>query len=228
MIFSGYVPFTTLDYPDKIAFMILTAGCNLRCPYCHNFSSCVKSENLLEWEDIEPKLEEALFGAEAIVVSGGEPLIHEEVLDLLRLLKTYKKPLKLDTNGTSPALLTRAIKIGLSFVALDYKYPASKYGRWVDEFRKTLRVVRRLLSLDMVQYRTTAHKNFLPVKDLLKIVKELPEECNWKFQPANLVLGMLDPSCVEGPSYTEKELEKVFKLAEDKGIKVVKSQPINT
>ncbi len=27
---------TLLDYPGKVAAVLFTPGCNLRCPYCHN------------------------------------------------------------------------------------------------------------------------------------------------------------------------------------------------
>jgi Pyruvate-formate lyase-activating enzyme len=32
----GSMAVSTLDYPGKTSLVIFTAGCNFRCPYCHN------------------------------------------------------------------------------------------------------------------------------------------------------------------------------------------------
>ena len=32
----GFQKMTMLDFPGKIACTIFTAGCNFRCPFCHN------------------------------------------------------------------------------------------------------------------------------------------------------------------------------------------------
>ena len=36
MIFGGLQKTTLVDYPGKVAATVFTAGCNFRCPYCHN------------------------------------------------------------------------------------------------------------------------------------------------------------------------------------------------
>ena len=34
MLILGFQKTTLLDYPGKLASIIFTGGCNLRCPYC--------------------------------------------------------------------------------------------------------------------------------------------------------------------------------------------------
>ena len=36
MLFGGLQKTTLVDYSGKVAATIFTAGCNFRCPYCHN------------------------------------------------------------------------------------------------------------------------------------------------------------------------------------------------
>ena len=36
MYLAGLQKLTLLDYPEHVACTVFTAGCNLRCPFCHN------------------------------------------------------------------------------------------------------------------------------------------------------------------------------------------------
>ena len=38
MVIQGLQKLTLLDYPGKVACTVFTAGCNFRCPFCHNAS----------------------------------------------------------------------------------------------------------------------------------------------------------------------------------------------
>ena len=38
MVIQGLQKLTLLDYPEKVACTVFTAGCNFRCPFCHNAS----------------------------------------------------------------------------------------------------------------------------------------------------------------------------------------------
>ena len=38
MLIQGLQKLTLLDYPEKVACTVFTAGCNFRCPFCHNAS----------------------------------------------------------------------------------------------------------------------------------------------------------------------------------------------
>lgn len=44
MIIQGLQKLTLLDYPGKVACTIFTAGCNFRCPFCHNASLVVNTD----------------------------------------------------------------------------------------------------------------------------------------------------------------------------------------
>lgn len=36
VLVGGHVPASLLDWPGKVCATLFTAGCNLRCPFCHN------------------------------------------------------------------------------------------------------------------------------------------------------------------------------------------------
>lgn len=44
MILSGLQKSTLIDYPGKIACVVFTAGCNLRCGFCHNPEMVIPSQ----------------------------------------------------------------------------------------------------------------------------------------------------------------------------------------
>ena len=41
----GFQKMTMLDFPGKVACTAFTAGCNFRCPFCHNASLVTKINN---------------------------------------------------------------------------------------------------------------------------------------------------------------------------------------
>ena len=38
MRIQGLQKLTLLDFPERMACTVFTAGCNFRCPFCHNAS----------------------------------------------------------------------------------------------------------------------------------------------------------------------------------------------
>ena len=45
MVINGFQKLTLLDYPSRVACTIFTAGCNMRCPFCHNASLVTHIDN---------------------------------------------------------------------------------------------------------------------------------------------------------------------------------------
>ena len=126
---KGFQGTTLLDYPDKVASTIFLGGCNFRCPYCHN-PELIENKG----EDID---EDWLFGEiekrrnfiEGICITGGEPLLFDEITDFIRSLKRETgKLIKIDTNGYNPDLLKKVIESGkCDYIAMDIKSSLKKY-----------------------------------------------------------------------------------------------------
>lgn len=127
---KGWVKTTFIDFPGKIATVIYTEGCNLRCPICHNpelimFPDRYESIDITE---IFAYIEERKALIDGIVLSGGEPLFHPETLDLLAALRPLPVAIKLDTNGYFPERLEQIVQNkSVDMIAMDVKGSPSLY-----------------------------------------------------------------------------------------------------
>ena len=134
MQIHGFQKMTLLDYPGKVAATIFLPGCNLRCPFCHN-APLVTKINLadrMDKADIFEYLKKRKGILDGVCVTGGEPLLSDEVFDLLKELRELGYLIKLDTNGTFPERLRRAVFGGLvDSVAMDIKNSKERYAETV-------------------------------------------------------------------------------------------------
>ncbi len=130
MLIGGFQKMTVLDYPNKVACTLFLTGCNFRCPFCHN-SSLVTEKWLggVDKKEIFDYLEKRKGILDGVCVTGGEPLLNEDIDVLLSEIKNLGYLVKLDTNGTNPDKLRELIDKNLvDYVAMDIKNSADKYA----------------------------------------------------------------------------------------------------
>ena len=77
MKIHGLQKLTLLDYPGKVACTVFFAGCNFRCPFCHNASLVTHVDPALEIpeEDVIRFLKRRAGILDGVCISGGEPLL---------------------------------------------------------------------------------------------------------------------------------------------------------
>lgn len=127
MKFSGLQKTSLLDYPDRVASVLFTPGCNLRCPYCHNHQIATNPQPpFLQEGAALSVLESRKKYVDSVVVTGGEPCMHKEMPKFLAKLKERGFSVKLDTNGCYPDLLQECLGI-VDYVAMDVKTSLEKY-----------------------------------------------------------------------------------------------------
>lgn len=132
MIFHGFQKMTLLDFPGKVACTVFTGGCNFRCPFCHNallVTQLSEAEEYSEDEIIEyiRKRKGLLDG---VAITGGEPLLSDDVIAFIRKVKAEGYAVKLDTNGSFPERLKYLVNEGLvDYVAMDIKNSKELYGK---------------------------------------------------------------------------------------------------
>jgi pyruvate formate lyase activating enzyme len=130
MKFSGLQKTSLLDYPDRIASVLFTPGCNLRCPYCHNYKIAVDPTTAFSaGRRSTPNFESRKKYVDSVVITGGEPCMHKELPKFLAKLKERGFFVKLDTNGFFPDTLQECLPF-VDYVAMDIKTAQKNTSYW--------------------------------------------------------------------------------------------------
>ena len=130
MNINGLQKLTLLDYPGKVACTVFLAGCNLRCPFCHNSELLdASAETVMDDAGLLDFLKKRRGMLDGVAFTGGEPLLRPELPELMRQIRAMGYAVKLDTNGTRPDALERILAGGLAdYVAMDVKNGPSRYA----------------------------------------------------------------------------------------------------
>lgn len=177
---TGIQKLTLLDYPGVVACTVFTAGCNFRCPFCHN-AMLVLPEQI----DDECLTDDEVFGflkkrkgvLDGVAVTGGEPLLHADMPEFLARVKELGYKIKLDTNGSNPELLSEIVKNKLvNRVAMDIKNAPEEYARTIGLKSFDIAPVERskemLLRGDIdYEFRTTVVKGIHTKESLIGAAK---------------------------------------------------------
>lgn len=166
MFLAGIQKLTLLDYPGKVACTVFTAGCDLRCPFCHNASLALpeRENDSMEPASLLAFLKKRQGVLDGVAVTGGEPLMHPGIADVLREIKALGYSVKLDTNGTFPRHLREIVEAKLADrVAMDIKAAPENYGKLVGISGFDIAPVRESADYLMhcgvdYEFRTTAVK----------------------------------------------------------------------
>lgn len=171
-------PFTMQDFPERTSCIVWVAGCNMRCGYCHNPAIVRGNKGKLAEADVFGFLERRKGLLDGVVLSGGEATLYRGIIPFARRVKSMGFAVKLDTNGTRPAIVRHMLDENLlDFVALDYKAPEKKFkavtacGEW-DAFSQTLDLLISQKSMPF-EMRTTVHRDMLNENDIKEIAQDL-------------------------------------------------------
>ncbi|MGF7144404.1 pyruvate formate lyase activating enzyme [Anaerotaenia torta] len=177
MLIHGFNKTTLLDYPRHLAATIFIGGCNMRCPFCHNASlvTGTASQPVLPEQEILSYLAKRTNILEGVCITGGEPTLHPDLPGLITRVKELGYRVKLDTNGTNPAMLKDLVSRGLiDYVAMDIKNSPEKYaltaGVNLPLLKPVMESVDFLLSSPLdYEFRTTVVKELHTAQDMLEI-----------------------------------------------------------
>lgn len=174
MIIAGVQKLSLLDYPGRTAATVFLNGCSFRCPYCHN-GELVEPERFFgdtvfpgAWTETELLhfLERRRSLLDGVCISGGEPLLHSELPQLLRRIRTLGYAIKLDTNGAETERLQELAEEGLvDLIAMDLKNAPAWYQETCGCTEKMLEGVCRSTEYLMkgripYEFRTTCVRPF--------------------------------------------------------------------
>ena len=216
----GYIENTLIDWEGKIAAEVFLPGCNFRCPYCHasHLLTSRSDEETIPLEGILESLRRQQGWIDGVVISGGEPTLQPDLLDLINAFRAQRVGIKLDTNGSRPDVLEALIERGvLDYVAMDVKAPlderyAAAAGAPVDP--DTIRRSIELLIAGNVPYefRTTVCPAQLGAEEIELVARAIRGAQAYYLQPFRPV-NCLDPTMLEVKPYNADEMRDLCRVA---------------
>ena len=167
---------TLLDFPGHVACTVFTGGCDMRCPFCHNYELVDGSAPpIMEEEELFAFLEKRKGLLDGVAFTGGEPCLQKNLPDLMKRVKQMGYSIKLDTNGNHPDMLRRMMEEGLlDYVAMDIKNSPDKYALTAGLRQIDMGPIRESVKMLMegpvnYEFRTTCVAQFHEEEDFVKI-----------------------------------------------------------
>jgi pyruvate formate lyase activating enzyme len=216
---GGLQKVTLLDYPGKVACAVFLVGCNFRCGFCHNphLLDSQQTKETFSTDEFFDYLVKRQGKITSVCVSGGEPLLNQDIRPFLQKIKDLHYLIKLDTNGSNPALLAELIKDKLvDYIAMDIKASLDTYsditGVKIDgeKIKKTLKIIMDS-GLDY-EFRTTVLPKYHNDEEMEKIGQLIFGAKIYYLQNFNN-RQTLDPQLGQARSFKSGELEKLRQIA---------------
>lgn len=186
---GGFVPFSTTDWPGRLAAVVFCQGCPWQCPYCHNPHLIPTSgpeehefARILDWLATRRGL------LDAVVFSGGEPTAQLALANAVTAVRALGFAVGLHTAGVFPYRLAQLLP-DLDWVGIDAKAPVAAYAELTGAATGG---IAALASLDLVltsgvahEVRTTVHLDLTPTAMLESLACELAARGirQWVLQP---------------------------------------------
>ena len=185
MDFVGIDKFSLLDYDENVSVVLFAPTCNYRCPFCHNGDSVLGSHTSIPFEDILSFLKSRVGLIDAVVVSGGEPTLMDDLTEKIEAIKALGYKIKLDSNGTNPDKIKELIdKKLIDYVAMDIKNSEDHYAETVGVKNPLIDKIKQSISIIMnsgidYEFRTTlvaeyhSKESIEKMSELIKGAKKL-------------------------------------------------------
>ena len=231
MIIGGLEKLTLIDYPDHLAAIIFTQGCNFRCHFCYN--------PMLVWPmagaDVKNKKEKGLrefnldylflflkerFGRlEGVVITGGEPTLQPDLIPFIKKIKKIGYLVKLDTNGTNPIMLNKLIEDDLiDYVAMDLKAPLDRYEKVVgvpvncSNIEKSVKIIMQ--SRLPYEFRTTVVPGLLEKSDFSLMGEFIQGASKWYLQKFKSDTNLVDGNYKLTKAYSDREMKEFASIGQ--------------
>lgn len=230
MRIGGVQETSLLDYPDRLSTIIWVSGCNFRCPFCYNKSLVFGGGLTFPEEELLSSLAKRKKLLEAVVISGGEPLLQDDVSRFLKKVRDLGYLIKVDTNGTSPENLKELLDLQLvDYVAMDVKAPKDKYqqltGVTVDltKIEESMYLIKK--KAPSYEFRTTFVPTLLEKEDIIQIAHWLKGADLYYLQQFKIMTPLLsseletvEPYPLEYLQETLKDIRPYFKQCFIRGV----------
>ena len=215
MKIGGLQKTSLLDYPGILSAIVWTTGCNLRCPFCYNKQLVLEKTEIISEEIILSFLEKRRDVLEGLSISGGEPLLQEDIVDFSRKVKKLNYLIKIDTNGAFPERLKELIdKKLVDYVSMDVKAPKEKYNQLAGIKTNISKIEQ---SIDLIkngapdyEFKTTIVPGMLEKKDIIKIAKWLEGSKQFYLQQFKSDSPLISSKLNDAAPYSKEKLSEML------------------
>ena len=222
----GFQKMTLLDFPGKVACTIFLGGCNFRCPFCHNASlvTHIDDSKSIPENEVLDFLKKRIGLIDGVCITGGEPLINNDIDSFIKKIKDMGYLVKLDTNGSFPDKLISLVENGLiDYVAMDIKNSKEKYSVTADcknfKIGDIEKSVEFLLSGKVdYEFRTTVVKQLHTLDDISQIGQWIKGAKRYFLQ------NFVDSGDLIGSGFSEVESTVLCKMQQTAQAFVVKTE----
>ena len=227
MKIGGLQKLSLVDYPGKTAAALFTIGCNMRCGYCHNPELVLPERFVPEipLDNIFDFLARRRGQLDGVVISGGEPTMHDDLPQFAATIKKMGYLVKLDSNGTHPKMLEQMIADkSVDFIAMDIKSTLAKYSAIIarpidtDALRRSIELIMTC-GLDY-EFRTTAVKQLMTIQDFEEIGQMIDGAERYAFQRFRPGRS-LNPQFDRFEPFSDDDADKIVKIMQKYVKKVV-------
>jgi len=216
----GFIENTLLDWEGKLAAVVFLPGCNFRCGYCHarHLVEPLPSDEVIPIEAVLLNLRRQRGWLDGVVISGGEPTLHSDLLEMIELFRAEGVGVKLDTNGSRPEVLAHLLRRGvLDYVAMDIKAPLDHRYRDVAAAEVDLNAIRRsieiLIASDIpYEFRTTVCPTQLAEEEIACVAEAVRGATLLYLQPFRPV-NCLDRSFESLKPYNPDRMRDLCRIA---------------
>ncbi|MBQ8017987.1 MAG: anaerobic ribonucleoside-triphosphate reductase activating protein [Methanobrevibacter sp.] len=179
-MYIGGSVISSVEFHGNMSLVIFMSKCPLACRYCHNVE-LLEDNTEKSFEEIKHEIDSSADFLDAIVISGGEPLVQPDaVIEILTYVREIGLKTKLDTSGIYPENLKKILDLDLlDYVSLDVKTTFSKYRKITGanvgfQVKKSMDLINQAgIHLEI---RTTYVPTLHTKKDIINLVDEIEAE----------------------------------------------------
>ncbi len=202
MHIGGFQKNSLIDFPETIACIIFTQGCNFICPYCHNpdlvVSPLKRAYDFYDENRIFKFLEARKGLLEGVVITGGEPTLQKDLIKFCEKIKNSGYKIKLDSNGTHPEILATLCNNNLvDFISMDIKTTLENYNLVTPGQFDTKKITKSIQILmekaPLYEFRTTCSRPFVNKKIMANIGKMIKGASKYILQKCSRNVKVLAP-----------------------------------
>jgi pyruvate formate lyase activating enzyme len=211
MKIGGFQQTSLIDYPDTLSAIIWTVDCNFHCPFCYNPQLVHEEVDLIPEDEILSFLDQRKTVLEGLVISGGEPLLQEDIEEFIRKVKHMGYLIKIDTNGTCPTQLRHLLEQHLvDYVAMDVKAPKDKYMELsgantdIQAIQESIDIIKKYAP--RYEFRTTVIPHLLSKEDIVGIAGWLEGADYYYLQQFKTQTPLLSSKLTSFSPYSKEDL----------------------